>query len=238
MTRSNVAREIYDVLLEEGAILDDPDSFCLLVEQMMLPCDPVAADQAVQDLFSADPVLVQPWGKASVLACAWAMKEHFSPSAIASLFRTVWVKHGVFAATEDLLEIIDWIKSHDKRRAYLMTEEEASTLESLPDVVRVFRGQLVNDDPRKVGITGHSWSLNGEIADLYTAREGTENGWLIEAVVPREHVHVLFLERGEHEVIIDIRRAQIISVGKGTAKEFPEHLAEPGDSFLAFLAGR
>lgn len=67
MRQLEILRGIYDVLQGEEMIPDTPASFCSALGRMMLPCNPQDASRAVDDLIFADPPLVRPWGRASVL---------------------------------------------------------------------------------------------------------------------------------------------------------------------------
>jgi hypothetical protein len=63
--------------------------------------------------------------------------------------------------------------------------------------------------------------------------DGKENGWILTGEIPREHVHLLFLERGEDEVVIDIRHVKVVFTERGRAQEFPQDLSEQG--FMVFM---
>lgn len=218
--------DLYYALLEEGAVLDDPNKFCGTVERMMSPCPPEVAIEAAVKILS--PEITLPYGKATVLSGLYLLREKISHVALAKAFREVWIQHGLVTDTEYLLEVISWIKKkedgHDDHRS-LMTASELEAFQSLPRLVTVYRGVL--NDPAKKEITGHSWTLNKKVADYYTACPGRENGWILTGEIPREHIHLLFLERGEDEVIIDIRHVNVISTEHGQATDFPHQLAEP-----------
>lgn len=233
--KENLANEIYIILREEEAILDTPDRFCRLLKEMMLPCDNAAAQRAAAEIL--EPEITLPWGKASVLAVLYGLRDNLSHVAIASIFRAVWIGHGLMTDTGYLLGLVGWIHEQEQTFGgeYLMTPAEVERLRGLPDFVTVYRGVL--NDPKLKEITGHSWTLSKQVANYYTACTGRENGWILTAEIPREHVHLLFLERGEEEVVIDIRQLRLLGTERGQAKEFPARLAEPGAGIIALLMG-
>lgn len=214
-------KELYYALLEEEAILDDPIAFCDAISKMMTPCTKEAAIEAAVQILS--PEITLPYGRATVLDYLYFQKEYISHIAIAKLFREIWIRHGLVIDTEDLLEMISWIKSGEGGESSLMNASELEALQNLPPLVRVYRGVL--NDPSTKEITGHSWTLDKKIADYYTVCPGRRNGWILTGEIPREMIHLLFLERGETEVVIDIRHVTVVSTERGQAKNFPHQFS-------------
>jgi len=236
MHKEDLGLQLYQFFRNQGEVLDDPDRFCRLIGQMMNTSNHNIAFKSATEFFdNRDYPLVHPECRCSVFEVLSDLKEEFSYAAFANMFRFIWVKHGI--ATDDtdyLIGIINWIKDHEAKFGsnYLMSSEEYNKIKTLPAMVTAYRGQMIHDNPKVNGITGHSWTLNKQIADYYTVCGGHKNGWLISAEIPKEHVHLFFGSRGEEEIVVDVRHAKINSVEKGKAKNFPAHLSEPDDIFL------
>lgn len=89
-------------------------------------------------------------------------------------------------------------KSSRKLLDLMMTGDELEALDKLPEAVMVFRGQDVN---RPFGL---SWSLDQEVAKQFPfyARYKCANPALLVAVIPKERIVALKLDRDEQEAII------------------------------------
>lgn len=89
-------------------------------------------------------------------------------------------------------------KSNRKLLDLMMTSDELKTLAKLPEAVMVFRGQDVNLP------FGLSWSLDHEVAKNFPfhARYKCAQPALLIAVIPKERIVALKLDREEQEAII------------------------------------
>lgn len=84
-------------------------------------------------------------------------------------------------------------------RDYLMKPEERSFLNSLPEMVTIYRGH------GKKNRRGWSWTLSVQKARWF-ARRFAKSGWGVSRMlVPRSAILAYFSGRGEYEVVIDRR---------------------------------
>jgi hypothetical protein len=138
------SKRLYRALREEEAILDMPNEFCQIVLDMSKEHDVEKAFSAAGHLLYE---IANPWGWASVLGALYSIKDQIHGVALASIFRSVWLKYGLVAHTENLMEMIAWIKTSEGGE-HFMSDEEVVALEALPEIVTVYRGVL-NDPATK-----------------------------------------------------------------------------------------
>jgi hypothetical protein len=81
----------------------------------------------------------------------------------------------------------------------MMTSEENSAYDALPDVVTIFRGC----DAETASLPGASWSLSKDVANLYPflGRFLAKKPTVLTACVPKHWVLAVKLERQEQEII-------------------------------------
>ncbi|MCK4816257.1 hypothetical protein KA005_10855 [bacterium] len=107
------------------------------------------------------------------------------------LMRTVWIIAGSVETAPIFRELMI---STRPQKHYFSTPEEANTLRSLPDKVRVYRAQ----DGHMVD--GISWTLTKEYAELYQQQFHKE--FVYEREVDRESIFAYINRNGEEELII------------------------------------
>ncbi|MFY9465492.1 MAG: hypothetical protein WAP48_10395 [Sediminibacterium sp.] len=88
------------------------------------------------------------------------------------------------------------------KREYLMSEEEHSLLNKLPQQVKIFRGgTLTEQKTKKYGI---SWTLNQQIATNFAnvkAIRDKKEMVVIEKIIEKKDIIAFFTERNEDEII-------------------------------------
>lgn len=144
--------------------------------------------------------------------------------ALAAALRTIWLNSGLHA---DAALITAIFRNAQKAKYCLMTPEEIEVLESLPELVTAYRGQLFRDGDDM--ISGASWTLSEEVANWYAAPVpilGLPMGWVFKTEVPKAAILAFFQERKEHEVVLDIAEMECVS-SRGTCPSFPQHLTYP-----------
>lgn len=107
------------------------------------------------------------------------------------------------------VSIDDAIKLFRKAdRRYLMTDEEAAYLASLPDRIKVYRGVSVGRADKE----GLSWTTNKEKALWFAHRfdRGGKVGKLLEGEVEKRYVLAYFNGRGEDELVCDTHHVKNI----------------------------
>ena len=92
-------------------------------------------------------------------------------------------------------ELIQWFKEADKSK--LMTEEDLSVYNSLPDSLTVYRGVSKGRNPQ-----GISWTQNIETAEWFANRWG-DDGCIQSAFIPKEKALAYFNTRDEDELVVD-----------------------------------
>ena len=208
--------EVFDVLAEEGAIVEDGSWTERYIDRILNPEQAaVAAVEAIDD----DEVMAP-----HAVAMALAFIECVPRAAVAAALRKVWLEGGIFSGESGLVAYV--FKTALEASTVLMTPAELTALGKLPEQVAVFRGQLHGDLPNEA--TGMSWTLAEEVADWYAAPipGETMRGRVLSATVPRSVLLALFVERGESEVVIGLDSLTGIQVRSrgGRSDKFPPHL--------------
>lgn len=101
--------------------------------------------------------------------------------------------------TEDLIE---WFFEADK--AHLMSAEEKAKYDSLPEVVKVYRGA---SEPEL--FLRPSWTLEEKRAEWFANRSG---GFVLKSKVKKEYIFACFDGREENEVILNPEALEEFSV--------------------------
>lgn len=164
------------------------------------------------------------YDSASILIYLYFAPE-IARAAVAVALREVWLDFGIHGDVDAVVSLFSDLSK--KVPEAIVTEDERNTLADLPDIVRVYRGQIFSDG--QSAPTGMSWTLNEKVADWYAAPVpaiGEPRGWVMSATIPKSAILALFLERGEQEVVIDTRFATDLTSRRGTCDEFPKHLAQ------------
>ena len=84
-------------------------------------------------------------------------------------------------------QLLSMFRSIDPQK--LMDTDEYAVFCELDEVVTVYRGVT-------------SWTLDRKTAEWFAGRFG-ESGTVYEAQISKAHIHAVFLNRGESEVIVD-----------------------------------
>jgi hypothetical protein len=92
------------------------------------------------------------------------------------------------------------LSSNRPERHYLMDESEFQLLNSLPELVTIYRGCVkgLNED-------GLSWTLNKSKAEFFANRFGKE-GIILEREIPKSDIIAVLTGRGESEVICEVKK--------------------------------
>jgi hypothetical protein len=92
------------------------------------------------------------------------------------------------------------LSSNRPERHYLMDESEVQLLNSLPELVTIYRGCVkgLNED-------GLSWTLNKSKAEFFANRFGKE-GIILEREIPKSDIIAVLTGRGESEVICEVKK--------------------------------
>ena len=92
-----------------------------------------------------------------------------------------------------------WRKLFDSKRPhshYLMDETEDNAMNTLPEMVTIYRGSSANNEK------GLSWTLSKDKAEFFAQRFAQKRGKVYEQEVRKDQILALFLGRGESEVIL------------------------------------
>lgn len=92
------------------------------------------------------------------------------------------------------------LSSNRPERHYLMDESEFQLLNSLPELVTIYRGCIkgLNED-------GLSWTLNKSKAEFFANRFSKE-GIVLEREIPKSDIIAVLTGRGESEVICEVKK--------------------------------
>jgi hypothetical protein len=115
-----------------------------------------------------------------------------------SLLSDIWTD------TENQWQGIDkWkqlLSSNRPSRHYLMNEEEFNLLQSLPELVTIYRGCQAG-----VNENGLSWTLDKKKAEFFANRFSKE-GIILEREIPKSDIIAFLNGRGESEVICEVKK--------------------------------
>lgn len=164
--------------------------------------DPTAPNEntAVHQLQLCDS-----YGRCARLALAMAMQQ--SPREQIALFLewgnvcdAPWAYRSAYA--DMLRRALREVPLRDVRRA-----EERAWLDSMGPVIRVYRGCEAGR------LRGLSWTTDLDVARGFAVSRRTVNKrpTLVSALIPKDHVLALFLDRQEYEVVVDPRRLRQVT---------------------------
>lgn len=94
-------------------------------------------------------------------------------------------------------QLLSMFRSIDPQK--LMDADEYAVFCELDEVVTVYRGVTSYNEEN---IRALSWTLDRKTAEWFAGRFG-ESGTVYEAQISKAHIHAVFLNRGESEVIVD-----------------------------------
>lgn len=94
-------------------------------------------------------------------------------------------------------QLLSMFRSIDPQK--LMDADEYQLFCELDEMVTVYRGVTTYNEEN---IRALSWTLDQKTAEWFAGRFG-ESGTVYEAQISKEHIHAVFLSRGESEVIVD-----------------------------------
>lgn len=234
----NVMNQFYEFETGRAAVLDVQTALQMLaVEQCIVP-DGIWIEKYGQLLLDPDDTVAGLAGQNSVEDCevidcvgvveVLCATPGVSRAAAAAALRMLCLKYGFSGEPQDVREIFATV---DSARNYLMSGAEMACLQSLPHDVTVYRGQLFEGFFGEPGtqILGNSWTLSKDVAQWFSAPalglESKERGWVLTATIPKTAILALFLDRGEHEVIVDIDSIVTFELERGVADEYPAHIA-------------
>jgi hypothetical protein len=111
---------------------------------------------------------------------------------------------GIWTDTENQWQNLEqWkelLSANRYDRHYLMDESEIELLNSLPELVTIYRGCVkgLNED-------GLSWTLDKAKAEFFANRFGKE-GIILEREIPKSDIIAVLTGRGESEVICEVKK--------------------------------
>ena len=111
---------------------------------------------------------------------------------------------GIWTDTENQWQNLEqWkelLSANRPDRHYLMDESEVQLLNSLPELVTIYRGCVkgLNED-------GLSWTLDKAKAEFFANRFGRE-GIILEREIPKSDIIAVLTGRGESEVICEVKK--------------------------------
>jgi hypothetical protein len=139
--------------------------------------------------------------KAYYLTWLKFVKQHLSKNDFAKLLVKAYTlaENPNMDTNVPVPNLIRWFKEADKKA--LMTEEEYTYWENLPEEVEIWRG--VSPNRCKYGL---SWTDDEQVARWFQRRFITDKdvGYLLHAVVPKKHCLAYFNGRDEKEIVLDV----------------------------------
>ena len=111
---------------------------------------------------------------------------------------------GIWTDTENQWQNLEqWkelLSANRSSRHYLMDESEIQLLNSLPELVTIYRGCVkgLNED-------GLSWTLDKAKAEFFANRFSKE-GIILERAIPKSDIIAVLTGRGESEVICEVKK--------------------------------
>jgi len=107
------------------------------------------------------------------------------------MVRSAWIANGKMG---NLAMFKQLFQSKRPFKRFLMTIEEETFFNGLPDPVTAYRAQA------SVGDCGISWTLNREFVERYAINTGRQ--FIVERMFPKNRIIAYFNRRNEQEVII------------------------------------
>lgn len=100
--------------------------------------------------------------------------------------------------------MLRWLKA--SRRAAYLSKSDLDMLQTLPDVVTIYRGAQYNEPPK-----GFCWSVSYEVAEWFAKRFSNRNPVVYTATVPKSAVLFYTNALNEQEVVVDYTKLKKIT---------------------------
>lgn len=181
----------HSFLPKEGMIdLRNEDSYKKWIREM----------ERMIDIWDLDRIFLMvnnPWN----LTWLKYIKPYLSKEDFSRMLRDSWIEeeNPNMDANVSIATAIKWFKEADKK--YLMSDEEYSYWESLPEELTLYRGVSVGR--KKYGL---SWTDDKEVAKWFQQRfaHGKKQGALLMAKINKKHCLCYFNGRNEREIVLDV----------------------------------
>ena len=135
-----------------------------------------------------------------------AMRIRQSSLRLAKALRDVWTdSENIWQNYSEWAELLEKVGTKHFR-ASMEDEDDIKTLERLPEVVEVYRGGTIVWEDEMDAEPPFSWTLDKERADWFARRfkeVRSEDGFLMKAHIPKEHIYFYTNARKEREVVVD-----------------------------------
>lgn len=125
--------------------------------------------------------------------------SYFSLPDLADALKHCWVSQEFPNYTERGHSLRRVVKMFKMTKDYIMSDEDKAVLDSLPDIVTVYRGQSYHSK----FYPALSWTLDKDKATWFMNRFTYNGGVLYEAKIPKEHILAYFSDTGESEIIVN-----------------------------------
>ena len=131
------------------------------------------------------------------------VKDYLSDKDYAYMLYEIWIivecpNHDINVSKTEFLNMF---KKANKQ--FLMSQEEQSVLNQLPETITVYRGLQRNASPEAL-----SWTLDKNIAEWF-ANRFDNNGEVIKATINKKYVFAYIDGRGEKEIVLDYRKVML-----------------------------
>jgi len=137
----------------------------------------------------------------------WAFSQFskfMEPEKYWTILKSIWIDTEFPMVEKDLW--LSMFTAQVKQKRKLMNGSERRTLQSLPDIVSIYRGY----NGSRQGTLGLSWTLSKDKAVWFANRFGEDDPFIAIATCKREVIIAYFHARGEQEIVIDPLDIQLI----------------------------
>ena len=124
------------------------------------------------------------------------------------ILKNIWINTEFPNADKNISvnNLLKLFKKSDTK--FLMSEEERTFFNSLPDKVKIYRGTHDANNYRAL-----SWTNDYETA-LWFAKRFHSDGYILQAIVDKKDIIAFFNDRNEHELIIDFTKIKDLKIEK------------------------
>lgn len=131
------------------------------------------------------------------------IKDYLSDKDYAYMLYEIWIivecpNHDINVSKTEFLNMFQ-----KANKQFLMSQEEQSVLNQLPETITVYRGLQRNASPEAL-----SWTLDKNIAEWF-ANRFDNNGEVIKATINKKYVFAYIDGRGEKEIVLDYRKVML-----------------------------